>query len=258
VVDAVGEGVTAFEPGDRVCVVGMGGGYAERAIAPVVKVVKLPPWMDFTQGAVFRSAYTTAYHALVQAGRLAAGQTVLVLGAGGAVGMASVQLSKALGGFTIASASSEPKRILARTANADYVLDSSAPDWRERVREITGGRGVDIVLDPVNGPGMERAFRSLAWGGRHVVIGFAYGEIHALPTNLPLLKGASLVGLDIRQFAEREPDRYVDNLRRIFELFEKRRLICQIAQRYPLSEFAAAMEAVSRGALAGRAVLDVG
>jgi NADPH:quinone reductase len=204
-------------------------------------------------------SYATAYHALVQRGRLAPGETVLVLGASGAVGTAAIQLAKALGGgLTIASASSEVKRALAREAGADHVVDSAAPDWRDRVREIAGGRGVDIVVDPVNGAAMERAFRSLTWGGRHLVIGFASGAIEALPTNLPLLKGASLIGVDIRQFANREPQKQQANLQHIFALFESRKLRCHIGRRYPFHEFAAAMQAVRGGQIIGRAVLDVG
>jgi NADPH2:quinone reductase len=210
--------------------------------------------MTFEEASVFRVSYATAYHALVQRGRLEPGETVLVLGAGGAVGAASVQVAKALGARVIASASTAAKRGLAREMGADATLETGAADWRDQIKAMTDGRGVDIVVDPVGGEATEPAFRSLAWKGRHLVIGFAAG-LARLPTNLPLLKGADLVGVDMRQFAEREPALARENQLKLLELYADGALRPHIAHAFPLERFAEAMTAARDGSAAGRIVV---
>jgi len=254
VVDAVGPEVAGFTVGDRVCASAFGGALAEAAVAPQGAVTPIPDGMSFEEAAVFRVSYATAYHALVQRGRVQAGETVLVLGAGGAVGAAAVQVAKALGARVIASASSPAKRELACEMGADEALESGAADWRDRLKALTDGRGVDLVVDPVGGDITEAAFRSLAWKGRHLVIGFTAGMAR-LPTNLALLKGAELVGVDIRQFGEREPRVAAANLRALFELYAQGLLRPRIAEAYPLERFAEAMDAAAKGAAAGRIVV---
>jgi NADPH:quinone reductase len=202
-------------------------------------------------------SYETAWHALVQRAALAAGETLLVLGAGGAVGAACVQLGKVLGARVIASASTDAKRALALAAGANEVLDTNSAEWRSELKTLTGGRGVDVVADPVGGRFTEPAFRSLAWKGRHLVIGFAAGEIPALPANLALLKGAALVGVDLRQFAEREPSTAAENTNAVMRLFEEGRLVPAIARIYDLTDFAAALAGAAKGEAAGRIVLHV-
>jgi len=256
VVDAVGERVTSLRVGDRVCTSAIGGGFAEQAVVPARAALAFPDAMTFGEAAIFRVSYATALHALVQRGRLQAGETVLVLGAGGAVGAAAVQVAKALGGRVIASASSEAKRQVARRLGADESLDSRAPDWREQVKALCGGDGPDIVVDPVGGAMSEAAFRSLAWGGRHLVIGFASGEIPRLPANLPLLKGAAVVGVDVRLFGERAPREAAANAQTLFELQAAGAVTPFIAARYPFASFAEAMRTVSDGDTAGRVVLE--
>jgi len=180
------------------------------------------------------------------------------LGAAGAVGTAAVQLGKILGGTVIASASTPEKRAIAVACGADAVVASGAADWREQVKSANGGRGIDVVLDPVGGDATERAFRSLAWNGRHLVIGFAQGTIPKLPTNLALLKGAALLGVDIRQMGQFEPELAEANLDALFQLHADGYLRPPIAQTYRLEDFAAAMTAAQSGRAAGRVVLKMG
>jgi NADPH2:quinone reductase len=206
VVLEVGTDVSGFTPGDRVSAGSFGGAFAEEAIVSASSAVHVPPGSDLAEAAVVRTSFITACYALKRRGQVRQGETVLVLGAGGAVGIAAIQLSKVYGARPIASASSEQKRQLALANGATDAIDSAAPDWREQVKALTGGRGVDVVIDTLGGDHTERAFRALAWNGRHLVIGFAAGSIPRLPINLAMLKGASLIGVDIRQFRIHEPE----------------------------------------------------
>jgi NADPH2:quinone reductase len=254
---ALGQGVVDFRLGDRVCATGMGGGYAEYSIARTEKVVRMPPGMTFDHGAVFLSSYTTAYHALVQRAALSSGETVLILGAGGAVGIASIQIAKMIGARVIASASGQARQELARFSGADALIETGHADWRTSIKALTDGVGVDVVVDPVGGAAMEAAFRTLRWRGRHLVIGFAAGEIGRLPANLALVKGASLIGVDIRRFGEEEPKLAARNVDRLMALFERGELHPPVARRYPLDQFVAAMEATRSRDIAGRILLDI-
>lgn len=257
VVAAVGPGVTGFTVGDRVLGAGFGGGFAEAATIPAASALHIPAGMSFETAAVFRVAYGTAYHALVQRADLKPGETLLVLGAAGAVGEAAIQVGKALGARVIGSGSTEDKRRAAAAAGADDILDSHALDWRDQVKKLTGGRGVDVVFDPVGGAITERAFRSLGWRGRHLVVGFAAGSIPALPTNLALLKGAALVGVDYRQFRGFEPEQETANMKALFDLHSRGRLNPTIGRVYPFREFAAALRAASENGPPGRILLRV-
>jgi NADPH:quinone reductase len=256
-IDAVGDGVDPARIGERVCAGNFGMAFAESAVVNALQTFAIPPEMSFAEASVFRVSYATAYHALVQRGRLQAGETVLVLGAAGAVGAAAIEVAKALGARVIASASTEDKRALALRAGADAVVNARAADWREAVRAANDGRGVDIVVDPVGGSASEPAFRSLAWNGRHLVIGFAEGTIARIPTNRALIKGTSLVGVDVRQFGELEPVLAAANLAALFELYGAGKLKPAIARSYPLAEFAAAMVEAKSGRIAGRTILTM-
>ena len=257
VVDAVGEGVTRLKVGDRVATSGFGGSMGEMTIAPATGPLILPDAMSFEDASVFRVSYATAYYALVQRGELKPGETVLVLGAGGAVGVAAIQVAKALGAKVIGAASSEAKRALAIEAGADHAVDNRAGDYRDRIKQITDNKGVDVVIDPVGGPATEPAFRSLAWKGRHLIIGFAAGEIPKLPVNLALLKGADLRGVDIRQFGIFEPETSLANNRAVMDLYVRGALHPKIVRRFPFEQFAEAMKTAASGELAGRIVLEV-
>ena len=200
-IDAVGSAVTTLQCGQRVCAQTLGGGLAEHAVAPISQVVPTPEPLSDIEAAAFWADYLTAFHALSDRGRLQPFETVLVLGAADGVGLAAVQIARLLGGHVIAAASTEAKRAAATAAGAHEVIDYTAADWTDRLKQLTDARGVDVIFDPVGGATFEAAFRRLAWGGRHLVLGFTGGPIPALPANLPLLKGASLVGVDVRQFA---------------------------------------------------------
>ena len=257
VVTAVGAEVSGLAIGDKVVASGWGGMFADATNLPARTVRKMPEALSFAEAAVFPVSYATAWHALVDRGSLKAGETLLVLGAGGATGYAAVQIGRHLGARVIGSASSEEKRALATTGGADAVIDARGDDWREQVKAANGGKGVDVVFDPVGGEATDPAFRSLAWNGRHLVIGFP-GGIAALKTNLPLLKGASLIGVDIRQFGIFEPEKSESNRDRVFALAGEGTLRPAVARAYPLEEFRAAMTDAAAGRSAGRIVLVMG
>jgi NADPH2:quinone reductase len=257
VVTAVGEGVDPARIGQRVLGSAFGAAIAEDAIIPARLALPIPADMSFAEAAVFRVSYATAWYALVQRGSMKPGETVLVLGAGGAVGYAAIEVAKALGATVIGSASTQAKRALATQAGADKTVDSRSATWRDDVKAANGGKPVDVVIDPVGGAATELAFRSLAWNGRLLVIGFAGGSIARLPVNLALLKGASLIGVDIRQFGEYEPELAAANVTALFDLYEAGHLHPPIAKTYPLDDFVAAMVEARSGETAGRIVLTM-
>jgi NADPH2:quinone reductase len=257
IVEAVGEGVDPARIGERVMASGFGAAFADTAIIPAKLALPIPDAMDFVTASIFRVSYATIYYALVQRGSIRPGETVVVLGAGGAVGYAAVEVAKAMGARVIASASSAAKRDLALKGGADAAVDSGSATWREDVKAANNGKPVDIVVDPVGGDATEPAFRSLAWNGRHLVIGFAGGYIPKLPTNLALLKGASLIGIDVRQFGEYEPEAATANLSALLDLYCAGKLHPPIARTYPLDQFATAMADAKSGTLAGRVVLTM-
>ncbi|MFL6674323.1 MAG: NADPH:quinone oxidoreductase family protein, partial [Massilia sp.] len=204
VVRALGEGVTDFAPGQAVIGFTRTGAFAQQALAPAEALMPMPPGMDFDTAAAITLTYGTSHHALVDRAALQAGETVLVLGAAGGVGLAAIEIGKALGARVIAAASSEDKLAVCRAHGADATINYATCDLREAIKAATGGRGPDVIYDPVGGPYSEPAFRSIAWRGRHLVVGFAAGDIPQLPWNLMLLKGASVVGVFWGEFARRE------------------------------------------------------
>jgi NADPH2:quinone reductase len=234
-----------------------GGIFAEVANLRASGLRAIPAALSFEEAAVLPVSYYTARYALVERGHLQPGESLLVLGAGGATGYAAVQLGKHLGAKVIASASSEDKRALALAGGADVAIDARAADWRDQVKAASGGKGVDVVFDPVGGEATEPAFRSLAWNGRHLIVGFP-GGIASLRTNLALLKGASLIGVDLRQFGDNEPEAAEANMRGVFDLAAQGVLRPAIARRYPLEQFAEAMNDAAAGKAAGRVVLTIG
>lgn len=256
IVGEVAPDVGRVKVGDRVSISNWGGMFAETAVLPERSVHPLPAGMDFAEAATFPVSYATAWHALVDRGQLKPGETLLVLGAGGATGYAAVQIGRHLGARVIGSASSETKRALALAGGADAVVEARAEDWRDQVKAANGGKPIDMVFDPVGGEATDPAFRSLGWGGRHLIVGFPDG-ISSLRTNLPLLKGASLVGVDVRQFGEFEPDKAAANRRATLALAAEGVLRPAIARRYPLEQFREAMNEAAAGTSAGRIVLTM-
>jgi len=255
VIDAVGAGVSPSRIGERVCAVGFGNAFAEAALFPEVAAHPMPDRMTFEEGSVLLASYTTSYHALVQRAELEGGETLLVLGAAGAVGYAACEIGKALGARVIASASTDEKRELAKRAGADAVVDSRSPTWRDDVKRANGGKPLDVVVDPVGDVFTEPAFRSLGWKGRLLVVGFAGGSIAKLPANLALLKGAAMIGVNMRTFDELQPDLAQQNIQDLFSLYEQDKIHPPIARVFPLDDFAEAMMLARRGQLAGRVVL---
>jgi NADPH2:quinone reductase len=255
-IDAVGPGVAGFAPGERV-IAPVRGGFAQFVLAEAGQVLKMPAAMSFEQGAGFRVNYLTALHGLRDRAQLAPGERLLVLGAAGGVGLAAVQVGRALGAEVIAAASTEAKRAHATAHGAHRTLDTEPEGWRDRLKDACGGRGPDVVFDPVCGPLFQPAFRSLAWRGRHLVIGFVGGPIPALPANLTLLKGAALTGVDVRQFLLFEPDRARSQLEELLGWVGEGRLVPPVGRVFPLAEYVTALEFALTGQGLGKSVLAI-
>jgi NADPH2:quinone reductase len=243
VVARTGSAVTRWKPGDRVLAIPLFGAFAEEAMVEQDALVAIPPTLEFELAAAFAFTFCTSYHALKDRGELRGGETLLVLGAAGGTGLAAVELGKATGARVIAAASSEDKLELCRAHGADATINYATEDLRERVRALTAGRGVDVVFDPVGGAYSEAALRSMAWRGRHLVIGFTDGEIPRLPANLVLLKGCSVVGVFWGDYVKREPDNNRRDLDELFLLLQQGRIRPHISARYPL---AGAIEAIGK------------
>jgi NADPH2:quinone reductase len=257
VVKEVGPEVRNFRPGDRVMAFTTYGAFAEEAKTEATRLVPLPPAMDFVTGAAFLLTYGTSEHALCDRGRLAAAETLLVLGAAGGVGLAAIEIGKALGARVIACASSEEKLGVCRSHGADETINYAADDLRSRVKALTDGRGVDVVYDAVGGAFSEPAFRSLAWRGRHLVVGFAAGEIPKLPLNLALLKGASLVGVFWGDFARREPQALAESLARLARWYGEGKLQPHVSQTLPLEQAPQAIRLLASRQAKGKVVVQV-
>jgi NADPH2:quinone reductase len=204
-VEAVGGGVAHLKVGDPVAAIGSAGGFGTHACVKAANVIPLPPGFPLEDAAAFAFTYGTSHHALLDRGQLIPGETVLVLGAAGGVGTAAVQIAKAAGARVIAAASTDDKCAACRALGADETVNYGRDNLREALKALTGGKGPDVVYDPVGGDLAEAAFRAIAWRGRYLVVGFAAGGIPALPFNLPLLKGASVVGVFWGDFVRREP-----------------------------------------------------
>jgi NADPH:quinone reductase len=252
---AVGAGVTALSPGLRVLATTGYGGYAQLALAEAASVLPLPPQMDFVTAACFPIVYATSLHALKERAQLRAGETLLVLGAAGGVGLTAVEIGRLMGARVIACASSEEKLALARERGADMLVNYSGGELRERLKELTGGRGVDVVYDPVGGAYAEACVRSLAAFGRYLVIGFASGEIPKIPLNLLLLKQSSLVGVFWGAFAKAHPAQNAADFAELFAWYAEGRLRPHISETFPLERYREALDAVVSRRARGKVAL---
>jgi NADPH2:quinone reductase len=258
IVDAIGDGVSHVSPGDPVMCSSMTGGMAELTVARADRVFPMPSGLDCAAAAGFIVSYATSYHALKDRGRLEPGETLLVLGAAGAVGQTAVELGKALGATVIAAASSAEKLAMASERGADLTINYAEQDLRERIKALTRGRGVDVIYDPVGGELGQTAFRDLAWGGRHLVIGFASGTIPALPYNIALLKGAALVGVDVVQFSTtKEPEKSRANVLELIRMCDAGKLRPRGGIVYPLERVGDALRAAASRDTVGRVVLQI-
>jgi NADPH2:quinone reductase len=255
IVTAVGEGVTHVKPGDRALAMVMHGGFAEEALADAPGVVPLPDSVDFTTAASFMFTYGTSYHALKDRAALQPGETLLVLGAAGGVGLAAVELGKLMGATVIAAASSEEKLAVCRSRGADATINYSSEDLRERLKELTQGRGADVVYDPVGGAYSELALRGIAWRGRFLVVGFANGEIPRIPLNLALLKGCSIVGVFWGNFTTKEPEANAANIRELVGWIAAGQLRPFVSERYPLARGVEALQAMQNRRVKGKVVI---
>ena len=255
VVTAVGEGVSGVSVDDRVCFNGLSGAFAEEIAIPATAVTQIPDSMLFEQAAGLTIVYGTSYYALKQRAGLQRGDTLLVLGAAGGVGLSAVELGAAMGARVIAAASSEQKLAIAAEHGAEIGIDYSKEDLKNRIKELTDGAGANVIYDPVGGELAEAAFRGIAWEGRHLVIGFASGPIPKLPLNLPLLKGAAAVGVFWGSWTKREPEAHKQNMVELFELFTEGAIQPHVSSTYPLGQFLDAFGEVSGRRAIGMVIL---
>lgn len=258
-VRAVGEGVKHLQPGQKVACLSGTGGFGTHTLAPAALCMPLPAGFPAVDAAAFIMIYATSWHALMDRAALKAGETVLVLGAAGGVGTAAIQIAKAAGARVIAAASSDDKCALCRELGADETLNYSvhAPDGtlRDEIKRLTGGKGPDVVYDPVGGAFAEPVFRSIAWRGRYLVVGFASGPIPSLPLNLALLKGASIVGVFWGDFAKREPQANAAMMQTLAGLYAQGRIKPVIDRTLPMRELPQAYAVMGSRSVRGKLVL---
>ena len=257
VVAAVGEKVSHLKPGDRVMALTGWGSFAEQVAVPAYNVMPIPKGIDFNSAAAFGMTYGTSMHALKQRANLQPGETLLVLGASGGVGLAAVEIGKAMGARVIAAASSAEKLEVAKAAGADALINYSEESLKDRVKELTGGQGADVIYDPVGGDLFDAAVRSINWNGRLLVVGFASGRIPELPVNLALLKGASVVGVFWGSFAQRQPQDNLANFQQLFAWYAEGKLKPLVSQTFPLERASDAINALATRQAVGKVVVEV-
>ena len=233
------------------------GAFAEEVKVDATRVLPIPDGMNFVTAASFGLTYATSDHALRDRGELKPGETLLVLGAAGGVGIAAIEIGKALGARVIACASSDDKLEVCREHGADATINYAAEDLRERIKAVTDGKGPDVVYDPVGGAYTEPALRSIAWRGRHLVVGFAAGEIPKIPLNLTLLKGCSIVGVFWGDFARREPARFAESIHQLGRWFAEGRLRPHVSATFPLERAADALRLMAARQVKGKVVLTM-
>ena len=255
VVQAVGEGVKHLKVGQNVACLSGTGGFATHTLAPAAMCMPLPANFPFVDAAAFIMTYATSHHALMDRAQLKAGETVLVLGAAGGVGTAAIQIAKAAGARVIAAASTDEKCALCTAQGADATINYSQGDLREAIKAATDGKGPDVIYDPVGGDFAEPAFRSIAWRGRYLVVGFASGPIPSLPLNLALLKGASLVGVFWGDFAKREPKANAAMMGELAQWYGQGRIKPVIDRTMPMSQLPAAFARMASRSVMGKLVL---
>lgn len=256
-VDAVGSGVTGLASGQAVMGMTRSGALAEYIVVPAASLTAIPDGIAPEVAAAFRANYLTAIYALAERGSLKPREILLVLGAAGGVGIAAVQVGKLLGARVIAAASTEGKRKFAASHGADATIDYTQANWRDVLKELTADHGADVIYDPVGGEVSLQAFRSIAWNGRHLVVGFAAGKIPALPFNLPLLKGGLLTGVDLAQIERREPEAEKRLTAQLFDWLKDRKLVPVVGQVFPFADFRDAFKAMQMRAALGKMVVRI-
>lgn len=256
IVTAIGEGVTSRKVGDKVFATLQVGAFSEQCVVNEHATVALGATMSFEQGAGFAITYGTSYYALKQRANIQPGETLLVLGAAGGVGIATIQIAKAMGAKVIAAASSEEKLDFACEAGADLRINYTSENLKEKVKELTGGKGADVIYDPVGGDLSEQAFRSIAWDGRFLVIGFASGPIPAIPLNLALLKGASMIGVFWGAWVARAPMESRNNFDELIAMVDNGEFTPLVTEVYPLNDFKAAFASITERRAKGKVILS--
>ena len=255
VIEAVGSDVKHLKVGQTVACLSGTGGFATHTLAPAKLCLPLTPSFNAVDAAAFIMIYATSFHALVDRAELQAGETVLILGAAGGVGSSAIQIAKAVGAKVIAAASTDEKCALCRQLGADEVINYTNGDFREQVKALTQGKGPDVIYDPVGGEFSEPAFRSIAWRGRYLVVGFAAGPIPALPWNLALLKGASIVGVFWGDFAKREPQKNAEMMVTLTDWYEHKKIKPFIDSTMPMDQLMQAYERMNSRAVQGKLVM---
>lgn len=257
VIEKIGDNVKHFKVGDEVVGFIPFGGFAEKAIVKATDCFPKPNGMSMVNASAFLLAYGTSYHALKDRANLKEGETILILGASGGVGLTALELAKLMGAKVIAAASSKEKLELCKKFGADEVINYTNESLKDRVKELTNGKGVDVIYDPVGGHFSELALRAIAWKGRHLVIGFANGEIPKIPINLTLLKGASIVGVFWGAFAQKEPKKSLENIKQLLTWFVKGGVKPHIDKTYSLENAPKALEDMMQRKVKGKIVIDM-
>lgn len=258
VIIEVGPGAQTFKPGDRVMVLAGTGAYAEEVVVETPRVSPIPATMDFPTAAGFPVAYGTSHGALDWRAHLQSGEWLLVHGAAGGVGLTAVEIGKAMGAKVIASAGSPEKLQVAKEHGADYLIDYSREDIRERVKQITGGRGADVIYDPVGGDVFDASLRSIAWGGRLIIIGFASGRIPQLPANIALVKNIDVIGFYWGSYQKHKPELIRQSFAQLFRWFEEGKLKPHVSHRMDLKDVVEAMNLLGRRKSTGKVILTSG
>jgi NADPH:quinone reductase len=254
-VESLGEGITSFKAGDRVLGYMTYGAARERVTVSAEKLIKIPDALDFDRAAGLCITYGTTLHALKDRARLKSGESLAVLGASGGVGLAAIELGKIMGARVIACASSDEKLAFTRKHGADESINYASEDIKEALRRVTGGRGADVIYDPVGGPYSEPALRSIAWQGRFLVVGFAAGDIPKLPLNLVLLKGCDVLGVFWGSFIERDPQGHRANTQQLIDWCVQGKISSHVHATYPLSEGRTALKAIAARQVMGKVIL---
>lgn len=255
VVEAVGAKVTRFKVGDKVLSMGSTGAFCEKVAVNEFAVFPMPQGLSFEQAAGVSITYFTSYYALKQRANIQPGETLLVLGAAGGVGTTAIELGKLMGAKVIAAASSAEKLELCKQLGADEVINYSETSLKDAIKELTGGKGVDVVYDPVGGDYAEPAIRSMAWNGRYLVIGFASGPIPKIPLNLALLKGCALVGVFWGRFTVEEADQNLRNIEELWELFDAGKLSPVVTDSFPVAQYEDAFNCLIERRARGKVIM---
>lgn len=257
VVSEIGSEVSNVKVGDEVIFIGSHGGFCEKATVPAMMVVPKPPHTTFEQAAGIGMTYFTSYHALKQRANLQPGETVLVLGAAGGVGITAVELAKQMGATVIAAASTAEKLELTRQMGADHTINYTEESLKDRIKEITEGKGVDVIYDPVGGDMAETALRSIAWNGRFLVVGFAAGDIPKIPLNLALLKGASIVGVFWGAFTQKETANHLQNIKELWTLFAQKKLSPIVTDVFDFEDYEKAFNQLTERRARGKVIINI-